>query len=271
MLLIPQAYAAEEKKAENAPQPIRVALIDSGICPITIDTAHIGEGKNYALPDRDTADVLGHGTALAGLILDAAPDTVLVPLVYDTKTAGGKGVRCGVKTVAQIIRDAVDVYECRVINISAGVSRDVPELREAIAYAEEKGAVVVASVGNDNRTASELSYYPATYDTVIGVGALRKDGKVASYSQRHGVSLTAPGDALKVLGLRGKVTTASGTSYATANVTGAVAALLAESPELTPAQVREILFDSAQDLGEPGFDNDSGYGALALVVTGTGA
>lgn len=249
-------------EAAEAPQPVRVALIDSGISPIAIDTAHIGKGKNYALPDRDTADVIGHGTALAGLILDAAPDAVLVPLVYRTMTAGGKSVQCSVKVIAQMIRDAVDVYDCRVINISAGVSRDVSVLREAISYAEEQDVVVVASVGNTNRTAPESSYYPASYDTVIGVGALRKDGKVASFSQRHGVSLAAPGDALEVVDLRGQTTTASGTSFAAAQVTGAAAALLATSPDLTPAQVRERLFDSAKDLGAAGFDADSGYGAL---------
>ena len=259
ILMTSQVSASE---AEKVPQPVRVALIDSGISPIAIAPAHIAEGKNYALPDRDTADVLGHGTALAGLILDSAPDVILVPLVYSTKTASGKAVQCSVKTIAKIIRDAVDVYDCQVINISAGVSQDVAALREAIAYAEEQGVVVVASVGNTNRTTPKLSYYPASYDTVIGVGALRKDGKVASFSQRHGVSLVAPGDGLKVVSLKEKTTTASGTSFAAAQVTGTVAALLAKSPDLAPAQVREHLFDSAKDLGAAGFDADSGYGAL---------
>ncbi len=261
LLLTAQVFpvGAAEKQ-----QPIRVAMIDSGISPVIIASANIGEGRNYVLPDRDTADVLGHGTALAGLILDTAPDAVLVPLVYSSRAAGGKAVQCSVKTVARIIRDAVDVYDCQVINISAGVSQDVPALWEAIAYAEDQGVVVVASVGNTNRTTPELSYYPASYDTVIGVGALRKDGRVASFSQRYGVSLAAPGDGLKVLGLKGQSTTVSGTSYAAAQVTGAVAALLTKSPELTPAQVRELLYDSARDIGVVGFDEDSGYGALQL-------
>jgi len=259
LLLMSPVFAAEN---ENALQPVRVALIDTGISPVAIDISRIAEGKNYAIPDRDTADVLGHGTALAGLILDAAPDAILVPLVYCTKSANGTIVQCSVNTVAKIIRDAVDAYNCRVINISAGISKDVPELRDAIAYAEERGAVVVASVGNTNRTEPWLSYYPASYDTVIGVGALRKDGNVASFSQRHGVSIVAPGDALKVVNPQGYTTTASGTSYATAQVTGAVAALLAESPELTPEQVRDHLFSNAKDLGPDGYDSDTGYGAL---------
>lgn len=260
LLLTSPVLSAE---TTEVPQTVRVALIDSGISPIVIDTARIGKGKNYVLPDRDTADVLGHGTAIAGLILDIAPDAVLIPLVYSTKTTGGKEVCCSVMTVAQMIRDAVDEYDCRIINISAGIVKDVPELREAIEYVEEQGAVVVAAAGNTNRTMPEQSFYPASYDKVIGVGALRKDGKVASYSQRCGVSLVAPGDALEVVGLQGK-TTASGTSFAAAKVTGAIAALLATSPDLTPSKVREILFDNAKDLGVPGFDKDSGYGELYL-------
>ena len=70
---------------------------------------------------------------------------------------------------------------------------------------------------------------------------------------------------LKVVNLQGRTTTASGTSYAAAQVTGAVAALLAKSPELTPAQVREQLFSNAKDIGAAGFDADSGYGALQPV------
>lgn len=262
IVLMTQGFTAQ---SSETPQPVRVALIDSGISPLAIAPEHIGEGKNYALPDRDTADVLGHGTALAGLILDVAPDALLVPLVYCTKTTNGKAVQCNVKTIGQIIREAVDFYDCQVINISAGVSQDFPAIREAIAYAEEKGVVVVASVGNTHRTTPELSYYPACYDTVIGVGALRKDGKVATFSQRHGVSLVAPGDALKVIGLQGQTITASGTSYAAAQVTGAVAALLTRSPDLTPGQVREYLFNNAKDLGPLGFDADYGFGVLQMA------
>jgi len=262
ILITSQVFVAEAAEAPQTLQTIRVALIDSGISPIAIAARHITDGKNYALPDHDTADVIGHGTALAGLILETAPDAVLVPLVYSTRTIGGKAVQCNVKTISQIIRDAVDVYKCQVINISAGISRDVSELREAIAYAEECGVVVVAAAGNTNRITPELTYYPASYDTVIDVGALRKDGKVALFSQRHGVSLVAPGDGLKVMGLQGQVTAASGTSYAAAHVTGAVAALLTKSPGMAPAQVRQYLFKGAKDIGVAGFDADSGYGAL---------
>lgn len=263
IMLLGLLFLAVSGTAEaEQPLVVRVALIDSGISPIAIDAAHIGKGRNYALPQRDTADVIGHGTALAGLILEAAPDAVLVPLVYDTTTAGGKPVQCDLDTIVRMIRDAVDVYDSQIINLSAGVSRDVPALREAVAYAEQQGVVVVASVGNRHRTAPELTYYPAAYETVIGVGALRQDGQAASFSQRNGVTLAAPGEALQVLGLRGESTTASGTSYAAAQVTGAAAAIMAAQPGLQPEQVRQLLYDSARDVEAAGFDADTGYGAV---------
>ncbi|MNN98817.1 putative subtilase-type serine protease precursor [compost metagenome] len=77
-----------------------------------------------------------------------------------------------------------------------------------------------------------------------------------------------------MLGLRGESTTASGTSYAAAQVTGAVAAVLAAQPGLQPEQVRQLLYDSARDVEAAGFDPDTGYGAvqmdeaLKLVRTG---
>lgn len=264
-ILLGQLFlAVSGTAAAEQPPGVKVALIDSGISPIAIDAAHIGKGWNYALPRRDTADVIGHGTALAGLILESAPDAVLVPLVYDTRTAGGKPVQSDLNTIVRMIRDAVDEYDCQVINLSAGVTRDVPALREAIAYAEQQGVVVVASVGNRQRTAPELTYYPAAYETVIGVGALRQDGRAASFSQRNGVTLAAPGEKLQVLGLRGESTTASGTSYAAAQVTGAVAAVLAAQPGLQPEQVRQLLYDSARDVEAAGFDPDTGYGAVQM-------
>lgn len=251
--------------AAARPQPVlRVALIDSGISPVAIDPGHINKGRNYVLPERDTADTTGHGTALAGLILKSAPDVELVPLVYTTRTAGGVTVQSSLSTIVLMIQDAVDVYGCKVINISAGIPTDVPDLREAVAYAEQKGAVVVAAAGNRHRTDPALTYYPAAYDTVIGVGALRQDGKVASFSQRKGVTLTAPGDGLAVLGLRGESTTVSGTSYAAAQVSGAAAALLTAQPGLLPAQVRQLLYDSAKDVAAAGFDPDTGYGAMQM-------
>jgi subtilisin family serine protease len=251
---------------------VRIAVIDTGISTKAIAPEHLADGKNYIVPDSGTEDRLSHGTAIAGILVGSdkkgikgvAPAATLVPLVYYTSD-GDSVIKGDSKLLARIIRDAVDVYGCRVINISSGTTDNNGELKAAVAYAEEHGALVVSSVGNDNNEYPNRLYYPAAYDTVLGVAALRQDGEIASFSQRNAsVALCAPGDDLQVLRKGGTTIKAFGTSFAAAYVSGAAAVLLAEHPELTPSQVRRILCASALDIGKPGYDIESGWGAVQI-------
>lgn len=250
---------------------VRIAIIDSGISASVLPNASIEKGENYVFPDRDTNDTYNHGTAIASLIVGkpdrelegAYPDAVLVPLVY-CEVSNGNLVMGSAEMLAQCIYDAVDKFSCRVINISAGLLKDTPELRSACEYAEENGAVIVAAVGNDNQTSSEKLYYPAAYDTVIGVGALNASSNYAAdFSQRNkSVALLADGVNLRVARASGTMTNVSGTSYACAFVTAAAARILEINPQLTPSDVRDILYRSASDMYISGYDIDSGWGRL---------
>lgn len=253
---------------------MRIAVIDTGISVDAIDTANIINGVNYLDPSAGTEDLIGHGTAVAGIIVGAkavniegvAPNAKLVPLVVCTKTAGDKKVVNCCDILARAIRDAIDVYDCKIINISAGTLSNEESLKKAVEYAEEKGAVLISSVGNDNKNYPHNVYYPAAYDTVLGVSALKRDGEVAGFSQRnYCVDVCAPGDRLKLAAAtRGKTTFGSGTSYSTAFVSGAAAVLVSKYPDLTPEEVRQIICESADDLGQVGYDTTSGWGALNL-------
>ncbi len=254
---------------------VRIAVIDTGISTVSISPKRLVQGKNYIDPSADTEDKGGHGTAVAGIIVGAekqglkgiAPDAVLVPLVCSTIGTDGKAVSGSCAVWAQAIRDAVDKFGCKVINLSIGTAKDDDALRRAVAYAENRGAVVVSAVGNDNADKPERVYYPAGYDTVIGVAALDKNGKVAAFSQRNtSVALCAPGVNLKVATIRGKTMNAFGTSYSAPFVSGAAALLLSTNQNLKPAGVRRILFSSAKDLGVSGYDKDSGWGVLQIGI-----
>lgn len=253
---------------------VRIALIDTGISRGVFDEMNIIEGINYIDPSADTTDLVGHGTAVAGIIVGSksvnikaiAPKAKLVPLVIGTKTADGKIVMGDADILAKAIRDAIDIYNCKIINISSGTLLNKEILKKAIDYAEEKGVIVISSVGNDNKFFPDNIYYPAAYDTVIGVSALKKNGEIASFSQRNSsVSICAPGDRLKLASIKpGKTTVGFGTSYATAYVSAAVSILVNKYPNLTPKDIREIIYKSANDLGEVGYDMDTGWGALNL-------
>lgn len=249
--------------------PVRIAIIDTGIATAAIDPTFIEEGYNYILPDEGTEDKLGHGTAIAGIlvgsqpagIIGICPEAVLIPLVYETAGPAGDRLKTDLSVVAQAIYDAVDVYDCDIINLSAGVKTDTEELRKAAAYAESQEVLVVSSAGNDRNS---TVYYPGGYEIVLCVGACNREetGK-ASFSNFHSsVDLLAEGDGIRVASIRGKTIRVFGTSYATAYATGTAANLLSEHPKLTPAQVRQILRESARDVYDAGYDISSGWGIL---------
>ncbi len=260
-----------------AMESVRVAFIDTGVSTKHIDAIQVAEGKNYVFPAQDTEDRDGHGTATAGMMLGSSklglegscPDAVAVPLVTYDRYPSGVSQIGDVSVMCGAIYDAVDVFGCRIINISMGIPAESEELRLAVEYAEEKGVVVVSAVGNDNLLHPNRRYYPAIYNTVIGVGAADNpagDYIVADFSLRNGVSVLAKGVNVKTVTNRneGVPTIRSGTSYACAYVSGLCAQLLIESPSLTPAQVRALLYVSAQDVGIPGVDIESGWGIVGI-------
>ena len=266
-LLLPSVPA---RAAE--PEPIRIAFLDSGISLKHLDPSRVEAGENLVFPGRDTVDRIGHGTATAGIVLGSAelglpslcPEAVAVPLVCYDRYPSGVTAQSSGETLARAIRLAVDHYHCRIINISMGMTTDDPALREAVEYALAQGAVIVSAVGNQNMTAPERVYYPAAYDGVIGVGAA--DGEqAADFSQRHHVDVLAQGVDLLTATNRNsaKAQTRSGTSFSCAAVSALCAAIWAAEPDLSADQVRERLYASAKDVGEPGFDTDSGWGVVS--------
>ncbi len=258
------AYAAQS-------EPVRVAIIDTGISTIAISPTQVAEGYNYICPEEGTEDKLGHGTAIAGLIAGsesaglpgACPETLLVPLVYTTKDSAGDTVKGSADTVAQAIYDAVDRYRCQIINISSGAVNGADSLRQAVAYAEECGVLVVSCAGN---AGADKPSFPGGYGSVLCVGsANRALTDPADFSSRgEALDLLAPGERLRAPTIAGRAVYCTGTSFSTAIVSAAAARLLAQNTELTPAQLRRILCGSAAEVGEVGFQTDSGWGLLQM-------
>lgn len=229
--------------------PVIIAIIDTGISTNAIDSDHILEGKNYLDPSLSTEDTYGHGTAVASVILRELPQAQFVPLVSNAYNKG-RIEQVDNDVFAQMIRDAVDVYHCQIINLSVGLILDKQSIREAVAYAEEKGVLVVASAGNDYATDGEFTYYPAAYETVFSVGSVNKKKKeISDFSQRgRWVDIYARGEEITIKTLSGDKRESEGTSYSAAIVTARAARLLQKNKNLTPAQLREKLLKKAKQL-----------------------
>lgn len=233
------ATAGQPETAE----PLKVAVIDTGFSS-AIPVENVAPGTNYLKPEAGTEDTYGHGTAVASLILEQAPKAVLVPMV-STMYERGKLSHVTAPVLAQMLRDAVDKYGCSLINVSAGLAADDPELRAAVDYCGEKGVLIIAAAGNDYETNPQTAYYPAAYAGVLAVGALNEDRNgVASFSQRGDwVTLYAPGVNISVMTLSGGSREEIGTSYAAAQICGAAAALLEAEPNMDAGQLKAALLE----------------------------
>ena len=246
---------------------VRVGVIDSGVNPHPGLGDRLLTGRNYmedAEDPDDTADEYGHGTGVAGLIAGAgdhgyigtAPEAELVPL----KITNGKAIK--VSTICRAIYGGIDDYDCDVLNLSLGVTGEFQSLKEAVDYAESQNVLLVSAVGNTGRT---TAYYPAGYDSVIGVGAVDQDGNVSSRSNHNAsVFLTAPGTDVRSLDASGSYSLHTGTSFAVPQVAGAAAVLLGIDPTLSPREIMDLLAASAIDRGTEGCDEYYGYGILNL-------
>ncbi len=240
----------------------------------------------YGNADATGPDAL-HGTHVAGIIGAVRGNNVGVDgIAPAVKIMSVRAVPNGDerdKDVANAIRYAVD-NGALVLNLSFGKSYS-PEkaaVDEAVRYAESKGALIVHASGNDGENADERpSFQTPNYlgggraANWIEVGASSwhgGDSLAASFSNygRRLVDVFAPGvDILSTDG-KGGVSRESGTSMAAPVVSGLAALIMAYHPELTAAQVRRIILESAtplraQTVIRPGGEERVPFGSLSAT------
>lgn len=252
----------------------RVAVLDTGAQLTHPDlVGRIAASRNFVRPGRSADDDNGHGTHVAGVIaatdnsvgiVGVAPDaSLLIAKVLDSR---GRGY------VSDIIAglDWAVQNNARVVNMSLGLSTDVPSLRLAVERTVGAGISVVAAAGNDGGQVN----YPAAYPAVIAVGATDATDTVPSWSaQGQALDLVAPGVNVKSTYRRSRYVTMTGTSMATPHVAAAVA-LLSQQPAqcdsdgngvCVPAEIEARLRATATDLLASGYDVRSGAGRLNVA------
>jgi filamentous hemagglutinin family protein len=216
-----------------------------------------------------------HGTGMAGAIashrklLGIAPGARLLAIrAFSSKASSAESTTFNIlKGLDYAINNGV-----RIINMSFAGPRD-PTLERAFKVAHDKGIVLIAAAGNAGPKSPPL--YPAADKSVIGVTATDIDDKLFSGANRGNyIAIAAPGVDILVPAPENTYQMTTGTSVATAHISGIVALLLERNPKLTPDEIRKILTASAKRLGP---NNEFGAGlvdpakALQLAAPKTAA
>lgn len=230
----------------------------------------------------------GHGTHVAGIIaaegnnnrgiVGVAPKAKIMPIKIFPSLAEMVRPKKNERAEDQnaIIASAVAegiVYAAEhgadIINMSLGFPTESQSLALACNYALQKGVTVLVAAGNERMEGSPVNTL-ANQPGVIGVGATDEEDRVTFFSNAGKyVSIAAPG--WRVLstmpsffnGLIAKpYQYMDGTSMACPNAAGVAALVKSVNPKLGPAQIKQILEQSAEDRGPKGWDESYGHGRL---------
>ncbi|BBD58789.1 peptidase S8/S53 [Nostoc sp. HK-01] len=208
-------------------------------------------GWNFNDNNNNTLDKNGHGTHVSGTIAGEKNNYGVTGIAYNAKIMPVKVLNDSGSGSYSAIANGIYYAAnngANVINLSLGGSFSNKTLQNAIEYANRKGVVVVMAAGNDG---SSQPNYPARYakNTGIAVGAVDRNNNLANFSNRSGTNqlayVTAPGVDVYSTVPNNQYASYSGTSMASPHVAGVVALMLSANRSLTPAQVRQIITDTA--------------------------
>jgi Subtilase family len=255
---------------------VKIALLADGVAPgVKTLKGRLDKEKDLVgtpRPTRVTGTLMASliaGGSLAGVHGLAPAATILPVRIYaDTDEPGGGIWRSSARwdvVMAEGIRYAVD-HGADVIAVDAYTGEDrTAALSAAIAYAQTKKVVILASTGLQNPYDPA---YPVSVAGVIGVGTVTPKGRrdVKWTSRSSATLISAPDSAIPSIGPDNRLWTSWGDPVALAFTTAAAALVRSEYPRLTPAQVGQALSASARHpKGKAHYDTELGFGYLNAV------
>ncbi|UXR63901.1 S8 family serine peptidase [Bdellovibrio bacteriovorus] len=202
-------------------------------------------GWNFVSNNHDLSDHHGHGTHVAGIIQQQAGSSrvkFMILKYYDPSISASDNLLNTVKAIRYATRMKADI-----INYSGGGDERSPMEEAAIREAQDQGILFVAAAGNEGRNTDVVGYYPAGYKltNIISVAAMDSQKRLLASSNfgTRSVDIAAPGKNIFSALPDGKYGYMSGTSQATAWVSGLAAALMLRHPweTLTPQDIKKVL------------------------------
>ncbi len=198
-------------------------------------TAAVLDQSTAAVLDGGPYSAFGHGTMTTGLVHLVVPQAKILPL----KAFSSNGVGYLSNIVAALYY-AVQ-HHANVVNMSFDLDSSSPSLTQAAGYANKAGVVLVAAAGNEN---TSVAVYPAALNNyVVGIASTTNWDSRSSFSN-YGVTdvwIAAPGENIISTFPGGTYASASGTSFSSPMVAGAVALMLNAKPSLNQNQATSSL------------------------------
>jgi subtilisin len=231
---------------------VRVCILDSGIQPdhplvgevqSAVGVSIVGDDEVVVGPDEE-GDRVGHGTACAGIVRSLAPDCEL----HSVRVLGAGYTGSG-PVLLEGLRWAVDQgFDVVNMSLSTTKSKFATVLHELADRAYFNGTTIVAAAHN-----LPVESYPWRFASVISVGSHEEDDPLVFYANPEPpVEFFARGVDVRVAWVGGATIRTTGNSFATPHLAGICALVRAKHPELTPFQLKNVLYLTASNVGGTG-------------------
>ncbi|MFZ9596195.1 MAG: S8 family peptidase [Bdellovibrionia bacterium] len=266
-------HAPEAWKIQQGNSSVVVAVVDTGIYPWDPSLApNLWKNKNspgekeygwdFVTNKPNPVDTHGHGTHIAGIIgalfnPEAGTSgvthrvSIMAVKYYSDQNTEAENLRASIRAMRYAIE-----HGAKIINYSGGGPSFSNEEFEVLKEAEKKGVLLVAAAGNEHSNADDenFSFYPACYplSNIISVASTDIQNHLLSSSNwgKNKIHVAAPGDKILSQIPGNKRALLTGTSQATAFVSGIAALLLSQNPLLTPQAIKKIILSSSDGLPE---------------------
>ena len=242
---VTRAWALEGSTGKGT----RVCILDSGVeagHPLVgaLESAvaiSIGENDEIVAEEDTEGDVSGHGTACAGIVRALAPDCSIssVRVLGSSFTGSGSVLLGGLRYA---VEQGFDVVNMSLSTTKKPFASILHELADSAYF---KRTVLVASAHN-----MPVESYPWRFSSVISVGSHEEPDPLTFFANPNPpVEFFGRGVNVRVPWLGGRSLKVSGNSFATPHLSAICALILAKHPELTPFQLKSVLYLTATNVG----------------------
>ncbi len=254
----PSLDEAREASRIGTGAGVRVAVIDSGVeaghprlASLRIrDSVRFEEnGGTVVAIENEGHDVYGHGTAVAGILHELAPEAEVGSFrVIDARSVSRTHLICA--GVREAIHRGYHILNCSFG--CRGLAKFILPHKEWADEAWLHGVHIVAACGN---TDSREAEWPSHFASVIGVDLAETTSEDLFFRRDHLVGFSARGENVEVAWIGGGVQNQTGTSFAAPRVSGAIARILSVYPDIPPAMMHTVL-SSLSEPWHPGLSSD---------------